>query len=197
MTNDALKNDVLLVVALKYDSHEAFVKIFHQYYANLVVFASRFIHDKAVCEDIVQEAFVRVWNNRKHLEIKTSIRSYLTALVQNLALNELRHRKVRDRYESLNHEDIFALSPEEHLFYSELKDAVDDALDKMNPEVRETLFLSRRDKMKYADIAKKLNISTRTVEDRINKALKFLQKSLKDYKNLIIIFVICFLYNLL
>lgn len=66
MANEGFKNDALLVAALKFDSHEAFVKIFRQYYANLVHFTARFIPDKSSCEDIVQDAFIRVWTNRKN-----------------------------------------------------------------------------------------------------------------------------------
>lgn len=102
MSYDELKNDVLLVAALKLDSHEAFVKIFRQYYANLVLFASRYIPDKNVCEDIVQEAFLKIWANRKELEIKTSIRSFLIKSVQNLALDELRHTKVKTAFQDMN-----------------------------------------------------------------------------------------------
>lgn len=116
MPNEEFKNDALLVAALKFDSHEAFVKIFRQYYANLVHFTARFIPDKSSCEDIVQEAFIRVWTNRKKLETDTSIRSYLISLVQNLALNELRHRKIKMQYQDMNHETILSLSPDEHMF---------------------------------------------------------------------------------
>ena len=84
MTNEECKNDALLVAALKIDSHEAFVKIFHRYYADLVRFTARFIPDKNTCEDIVQEAFIKLWTNRKRLETDTSISSYLISLVQNL-----------------------------------------------------------------------------------------------------------------
>ena len=117
MKNEELKNDALIVAALKYDSHEAFVKIFRQYYANLVLFTARFIPDKSTCEDIVQEAFTKIWANRKNLDIKTSMRSYITTLVQNLALDELRHRKVKMSYQDMNHETILSLSPDEHLFF--------------------------------------------------------------------------------
>ena len=144
MASEEFKNDALLVAALKFDSHEAFVKIFRQYYANLVRFTARFIPDKGTCEDIVQEAFMRVWINRKKLEPDTSIRSYLISLVQNLALNELRHRKVKMLYEDMNRELILSLSPDEHMFFSELSDAYETALAKLDPEVRETLMLSRQ-----------------------------------------------------
>lgn len=190
MANEEFKNDALLVAALKFDSHEAFVKIFRQYYANLVRFTARFIPDKSTCEDIVQEAFIRVWINRKKLETDTSIRSYLISLVQNLALNELRHRKVKMLYEDMNHETILSLSPDEHMFFSELSDAYETALAKLDPEVRETLMLSRQEKLKYSEIAQRLNISVRTVESRISKAIKYLQHNLQIYKSLILL-ILC------
>lgn len=67
MANEEFKNDALLVAALKFDSHEAFVKIFRRYYPDLVHFTARFFPDKSLCEDIVQEAFIKVWTNRKKL----------------------------------------------------------------------------------------------------------------------------------
>ena len=148
MANEELKNDALLVAALKFDSHEAFVRIFRRYYADLVHFTARFFPDKSLCEDIVQEAFLKVWTNRKKLETDTSIRSYLLSLVQNIALNELRHRKVKMTYQDMNHEIILSLSPDEHMFFSELSDAYETALAKLDPEVRETLLLSRYEKLK-------------------------------------------------
>lgn len=195
MAREELQNDALLVAALKFDSHEAFVRIFRQYYANLVRFTARFIPDKSTCEDIVQEAFVKVWANRKKLETDTSIRSYLISLVQNLALNELRHMKVKMSYQDMNHETILSLSPDEHMFFTELSDAYEAALAKLSPEVRETLMLSRQEKLKYSEIAKRLNISVRTVEARISKALKFLQQNLQGYKSMI--FIILSAHNLL
>lgn len=87
-----IDNETLLLAALKMDSHEAFVQIFRRYYPDLVFFVSRFIPDMETCEDIVQEAFIKIWANRKFLEIRTSLKTYLVSLVQNLALNEIKHR---------------------------------------------------------------------------------------------------------
>ena len=95
MENEKFENEVLLLAALKVDSHEAFIQIFRKYYPDLVLFASRFILDTETCEDIVQEAFIKIWSNRKILEIRTSLKTYLISLVQHLALNEIKHRKVK------------------------------------------------------------------------------------------------------
>ena len=94
-------------------------------------------------------------------------------------------------YDDMNHEKILTLSPDEHVFFSELSDAYESALEKLEPEVRETLLLSRQEKLKYTEIASRLNISVRTVEARISKAVKYLQQNLQIFRSpiLLILFI--------
>lgn len=181
MEDGKFENEMLLLAALKLDSHEAFVRIFRRYYPDLVMFASRYILDRETCEDIVQEAFIRIWANRKILEIRTSLKTYLISLVQHLALNEIKHRKVKTLYQDMYHEMIMALPADEHILYTELNDAVEKLLSQLAPEVLETYMLSRTHHLKYAEIAEKLNISVRTVEARVSKTIKFLKGNLKEY----------------
>ena len=185
-----IDNETLLLAALKMDSHEAFVQIFRRYYPDLVFFVSRFIPDMETCEDIVQEAFIKIWANRKFLEIRTSLKTYLVSLVQNLALNEIKHRKVKTLYRNMYHEMIMLLPADEHILYTELNDAVENLFSQLDPEVLETYMLSRSHHLKYTEIAKKLNISVRTVEARISKTIRFLQSNLKDYKFAIFLTVV-------
>ena len=185
-----IDNETLLLAALKMDSHEAFVQIFRRYYTDLVFFVSRFIPDMETCEDIVQEAFIKIWANRKFLEIRTSLKTYLVSLVQNLALNEIKHRKVKTLYRNMYHEMIMSLPADEHILYTELNDAVENLFSQLDPEVLETYMLSRSHHLKYTEIAKKLNISVRTVEARISKTIRFLQSNLKDYKFAIFLTVV-------
>ena len=142
------------------------------------------------CEDIVQEAFIKIWANRKFLEIRTSLKTYLVSLVQNLALNEIKHRKVKTLYRNMYHEMIMSLPADEHILYTELNDAVENLFSQLDPEVLETYMLSRSHHLKYTEIAKKLNISVRTVEARISKTIRFLQSNLKDYKFAIFLTVV-------
>lgn len=182
MAKDPALTDTLLMAALKLDSHDAFVEIFRLYYSGLVMFCSQFIDDRDACEDIVQDVFVKIWEDRHRLEIRRSLKSYLTALVQNRALDELRRDKVKAHYATGNHVRILSLSPEEHLFYSELNDALDRAIDSLPPPVRDTLLLNLNERLSYPRIAAVLGVSVRTVESRMSKALKFIRESLKDYK---------------
>lgn len=185
-----IDNETLLLAALKMDSHEAFVQIFRRYYPDLVFFVSRFIPDMETCEDIVQEAFIKIWANRKFLEIRTSLKTYLVSLVQNLALNEIKHRKVKTLYRNMYHEMIMSLPADEHILYTELNNTVENLFSQLDPEVLETYMLSRSHHLKYTEIAKKLNISVRTVEARISKTIRFLQSNLKDYKFAIFLTVV-------
>lgn len=182
MTKDVLTSENLLIAALKLDSHEAFVRIFRIYYTNLVMFCSQFVDDRHACEDIVQDVFVRLWEERHRLEIRRSLRNYLTAQVQNAALDLLRHNKVKALYASKQNLQILALSPEEHMFFSELNSALDNALESLSPKLRETIALSMNDRLTYPQIAARLGVSVRTVEARMSKALRLIREQLKIFK---------------
>ncbi len=182
MAKEDKLTDNLLVAALKLDSHEAVVRIFRLYYSNLVLFCGQFIDDRQTCEDIVQDVFVKIWAERRYIDIRKSLKSYLTTLVQNRALDELRHTKVKSHYASGAHLHILSLSPEEHMFYSELNQALDRAIAGLSPAVRDTLALSMQERLTYPQIAARLNVSVRTVETRMSKALKFIRETLKEFK---------------
>ncbi len=182
MENKNEFTDALLMAALKLDSHDAFVEIFRMYYSDLVMFCGQFVDSREACEDIVQDVFVKLWEDRRRLEIRRSLKSYLTVLVQNRALDELRHSKVKAQYASGHHLHLLSLSPGEHLFYSDLNAAFDDALSKLPEPVRDTLLLSLHDKLSYPQIATRLGVSVRTVEARMSKALKYIRGSLSDFK---------------
>lgn len=182
MAKDNDLSDELLVAALRMDSHEAFIRIFRLCYADLVVFCSRFIDSRAACEDIVQDVFVKIWEERHTLRIRSSLRSYLTALVQNRAIDQLRRDSVKDRYLADARLHILAQSPEEHIFFSELDSALSIAIDRLPPPLRDTIVLRMSGRLTQPQIARQLGISTRTVEQRMAKALRLIRETLKHFK---------------
>lgn len=143
----------------------------------------------SIHEDIVQNVFTRIWTERKELDIRTSLKSYLLKGVQNFCLDELRCRNVRLRYETESRRHILALSPEEYYLYSELRDEINNAIASLSPAERETLFLSRFENLKYKEIADRLGVSVRTVETRISKALKLIKASIGDLTILITVII--------
>lgn len=174
--------DRLLVEAIRRDSQQALVEIFRIYYEDLVLFCGQFVAERAACEDIVQEVFIHLWENRKELRIRRSLKSYLTVLVQNRALDELRHDKVKARYASDVSLRLLELSPEEHLFYNELNNALNSVVDELEPTLRDTLLMSVRNHLTYPQIAAELGVSVRTVESRISRAMKIIRQSLNHFK---------------
>lgn len=131
----------------------------------------------------MQSVFLKVWNDRENLYIKTSFKSYLLTSVRNACLDELRHRNiVREHCEAiLSTAELGDIDTDNYVLYSDLKKHLDEALHNMPPVIREAFEMSRFKQLKYKDIAKQLKVSERTVEVRIGKALEFLRHQLKDF----------------
>ncbi len=181
-----------LLARLKEGCHQSYSILFSTYYKNLVLFAGTIIQDKNICEDIVQNIFLKLWNDRSELVIETSLKSYLLRSVRNSCLDHLRHKKIVNDYATklFSTFDDFD-SAEDYVFYSDLHQHLDEAISKLPEKQREAFVMSRFKEMKYKEIAEKLNISERAVEDRISKALAQLRINLKDF---LILFFLLLLY---
>jgi len=171
--------DNLLLERLKADDRKVFTMLFEYYYTGLVIFADRYMHDTELAEDIVQSVFVRLWENR-HAIKSSSIRYYLANSVKNNCIDVVRKKETQGKYvqrqmnQTTDHgEDFWA--------ESELKHMIETAISDLPPRCREIFILSRYEGLKSHEIAEKLQLSQRTVENQITKALKILRKELKDY----------------
>jgi len=161
----------------------AFAVVFTRYYNDLVLFAASFTHQREISEEIVQEVFLKLWENASNSEIPVSLRSYLLKSVQNRCLDWLRHMKVRSHYALMvQHAPVLAENDcEKYLLYSELHSALEQAMRSMPADVAEAFRQNRFDGLTYKEIADKLGLSVRTVEVRISKALQWLRLQLVDF----------------
>ena len=184
-------DDRFLVIALKQDDKQAFTRLFHAYYKDLVLFGGTYIPEKSTCEDIVQNIFLKLWNDRKSLVIENSLKSYLLKAVRNYCLDELLHRRIIDEHIAyeLKSDSIDIDTTENYILYSDLCRQLKNALEQLPPQEREVFEMSRLENIKYQEIANRLNISVRTVEVRISKALKQLRILLKDFYLLLFLFL--------
>lgn len=182
-----------LLNELNKGNKDVFSLLFEKYYKDLVLFAGNILQDKEHCEDIVQNIFVKLWENRKTLMIETSLKSFLLTSVKNGCLDELRHRKTVKEHETyVSHSGWTDMNTEDYVLYSNLKSHLDEALLKLPEVCREAFAMNRFEGLKYKEISEKLGVSERTVEVRIGKAIGLLRIYLKDF--LIVIFIIiCFL----
>ena len=181
----------------QHNTEQTIKQLFDELFHQLVLSAYRYVNDYDQAEDIVQDVFVRVWLNFEQVRQVTDLKSYLFKAVRNSSLNFLKHIKVRQKFivdsEVLN--SLTEKSPEENIFDEELKKRVHTAVNKLPDKWREAFVLSKYDNLKYHEIAEELNISQKTVEKHISKALQFLRKELKDLLLLVFLLIDILLKN--
>lgn len=177
------QQEIFLLSELKRGNKEAFNLLFNTFYADLVLFGGNFIREKAVVEDTVQNVFLKLWDERKTLAIETSLKSYLLKAVRNSCIDELRHQKIiRNYHLSAGHDSpLEEYDTENYILYSDLHARLREALGKLPEKARECFELNRFEGLKYTEIAERLDVSQRTVEVRIGKALELLRVYLKDF----------------
>ncbi|HUX58735.1 MAG TPA: RNA polymerase sigma-70 factor [Bacteroidales bacterium] len=183
-----------LALRIKLGDELAFEILFHRYFIRLCSFANKFLNDPDQAQEIVQESFVKIWENRKDIDPEDSLKSYLFQIVKNLSLNKLRRKKVESKYieiYKLVYIERQEFSAEESLLSKELEENIANAIKKLPAKCRIVFELSRIEGLKYREIADNLHISVKTVESQMSKALRFLRIELSDYLNLLLIALIC------
>lgn len=164
--------------------------LFRSHYSGLCAYANQFLHDPDAAEEVVQEIMFRIWTNRSTLVISISMKSYLFRAVRNGCMNVLKHQKVRQEYTASKEQDAhdYQQSREDELIITELEEKIREAIDHLPMERRKVFIMSRYDGMTYNQIAEKLGISVKTVENQMGKALKSLREELSDYLPWVVLF---------
>ncbi len=175
------------------DNTKWFEGIFRSHFTSLVWFAMKFVNDKDTGREIVHEVFINVWEKRDELNNGDPIQSYLYTSVRNRSLNWLRDRKkFMTSRESLEDDLTDQVSQDYHGFETEeLEARIMQAVVSLPEKCREVFEMSRFEEKKYAEIASELQISVKTVEAQISKALRLLRESLSDY-TLLLLFILIF-----
>jgi len=174
----------------QYGNRKFFNQLFLDYYVNLCRFSYTYLKDNDISEEIVQEVFINLWEQRDSIDINTSIRSFLYTSVKNRSLNHIRNQKTRIR-----HEDEFAreqASKVGHIInfceQEELNHIIDKAIAELPEQCRTIFEMSRNQNLTYKEIAQHLNIMPKTVENQMGIALKKLRGKLAPYLTCIITF---------
>ncbi len=188
MKNDAYIKNLFHKVAFK-DDQQAFKELFFEFYPSLCVYAESITGCKETGEDLVQDAFMKIWKDRKKIEITSSFRNFLITIVKNICLDYLRKQSLQQNYvENKKKLFVFPDSPEEIYTLKELEELINCALEKLPENIRQAFVMSRFKDMTYDQIAGKMQISPKTVESYISKALVLLRIELKDYFPLLLLF---------
>lgn len=157
--------------------------LFREHFTSLCRFARSYVKDPETAREIVQETFVNLWERRSTIDPAENILSYLSTSVRNRCLNYLRdHKKFSERLLFL--EDLpadWVNYTRDQLVENELKQHIDAAISDLPEKCREIFLLNRQDHLKYRQIAEKLQISVKTVETQMSRALKHLRSRLAGF----------------
>mgnify|MGYP005825721467 CR=1 FL=1 len=188
-------NENQLLETLKAGQITAFEMLFRTYYQPLCSYAYTFVQDKDEAEEIVQSTFISLWEKKEILEIRTAVKPYLYAMVRNACLNVLKHAKVKKEHAAVQMAmgERSSESVARTVMATELETRIHEAMDRLPEQCRLVFKLSRFEELKYSEIAEHLNISIKTVENHMGKALKLMREQLREYLPLLIILMNGFL----
>lgn len=184
MDNLTNLEDQELLSLLKDGDIEAFNTLFRKYYKPLCAFAHRYVAREDL-EEIVQDLFLWLWNNHENLEIRTSLSSYLFRATHARCLNKIEQNEVKQRIETIYWKNYHGNDSIEDYQLDELVVRIHKAINKLPESYREAFIMHRFKDKSYKEIAESLNVSTKTIDYRIQKALKLLREDLKDYLPLV------------
>ena len=161
--------------------------LFSQYFAPLCLIAHRIVKNQDTAKDIVQDVFVRLWTNREQVHIQSSLEAYLKQSVRNASIDHQRKGYERKRTQIENLESIptaainlQAETVDLDIENKETTRLIDHAISQLPERCRLVFVLSRHEGLTYNEIAKKLEISPKTVENQMTKALRSLRLSLSS-----------------
>ena len=164
----------------------SFEQLFREYYPYVCQVIYRYVSDKSRVEDIAQEIFAELWVKKDSIHIHTSVNAYLRRMAISRALNHIRDTKKYNwdeldmTSEAIQDKNFQDASVIQQLEETDLKERIDGAIQKLPEKCRIVFLLSRHDELSYAEISRQLNISVKTVENQVGKALKLLRLALAD-----------------
>jgi len=171
-----------IVNELSKDNDSSLEELFNYYYPRLFSFSKSFFKIEDGIDDILQEVFLKIWQNRKSIKNTATFNSFIFTITRNLLLNELRSRlnnqNIKEEVSKLSVAPEYSLM--EQIEYQDLKEKVDNIVNELPKRTKEIFVLSRTEGLSHKEIAEKLKISTKTIEYHITLAVRFLKNKLKD-----------------
>jgi len=157
-----------------------FKNIFDQYFEAIRNYVYFMCSDSNLAEDIAQDSFVKLWNNRDAIVMST-VKSYLYTIARNLTLNQIKRNKLKYNFLAQTEFGTENESPEFALEQKEFKEKLENVIASIPEGNREVFLMNRIEGLKYAEIADRLGLSVKAVEKRMSKALKIIKEHI-DYK---------------
>jgi RNA polymerase sigma-70 factor, ECF subfamily len=171
-----------LTTRLRSDDKQVLKELFEAHYKSVCGAVQRIVGERGITEDLAQQVFIRFWEKRHQIQIDTSPGAYLHRMAVNEALAWLRAKK-NQQPEELTYATPMPteMDGEDQLLHTELHTQIHRVIDTLPPRCRTVFQLSRFEEMSYQEIADQMEISVKTVEHQMGKALRVLREQLKGY----------------
>lgn len=164
------------------DSSVVFEQAFKEHFKRLHSYAATLLKDEDEAEEVVQNVFYKLWERREQIHTLQSVPAYLYRSVYNESLNVLRHEKVKDGYRTYAKGTGIDMQPaDDTASMRELEMKLGEAMADLPEQCRTIFQMSRFEELKYREIAERLGLSVKTIENQMTKALKILRNKLVDY----------------
>lgn len=182
---------------IKNGSERSFNLLYDLWVSRLYSFVYQYIKSESITDDIVQETFCQLWNNRKGLDPNKSIQAYIFTTSYHLIIKELR-RQINNPLlsEYIEYQENFTTTDNEttrHLEFDQFQQKLESAKEKLTPRQREIFDLNKENNLSAKEIAEKLSISEQVVRNQLSTAIKSIRKDLKQYNSLFFILFFDFL----
>jgi RNA polymerase sigma-70 factor, ECF subfamily len=172
--------DTEIIRRIRQGDKAEFESLFRSSYVSLVHYAKSIIKDHDTAEEIVQDLFFRLWQNREKINIESSLNGYLFRAVHNKCLHHIDHLRIVGRHvqESVSGQTTSSEDPVDIIRYKELQEKINLILERLPGRCSQIFCMNRFEGLKYNEIAEKLSVSVKTVEANMGKALKEFRKAL-------------------
>jgi RNA polymerase sigma-70 factor (ECF subfamily) len=187
-----LGEEYLLIRQFKNGDHHSFKVLYQKYAPKLYGFSRKYLYSDEDAEEIVQEIFLRIWEKKENIDESQSFSSYIFQAAKHRIFNGFRKKVNEQAYLDfvIYADNTSSNFTEMEVEYQEIKSKADAVINAMPPKRQEIFRMSREQGLKNKEIAEKLQISIKTVENQMSQALKFLREELTDYQTFILLFLL-------
>lgn len=174
-------SDNEIIPEIRGGSQKAFRTVYDAHYKLMLGVAINLLKDIDAAKEVVQEVFYQFWKNRENIKDGISIRNYLKRAVINRAINQIKYKSRFVGDGDLVETQSNFTNPDDDLEAKDLKAIIDKAMEKVPEKARVIFILRRHEGLSLKEIAEKLDISPKTVENQITRALKILKQEVEPY----------------
>jgi RNA polymerase sigma-70 factor (ECF subfamily) len=183
--------DKELIELLQQGDQSAFDSLYRRYWRKLYLLAYQKLRSRELAEELVQDLFISLWMKRENLQIHGSVGAYLGMATRYTIIKFFEKERVQQQYQqSAALRPMYANTTEDEVFFHDLQEVIEQEISKLPEKCRQVFQLSRHENLSQKEISLRMDISEKTVENHIGKALRLLRLSLKDFITSALIFFI-------